>query len=215
MELAAKEHYERALKVGMKAIEWNPDNIIPYHRIAPLLLQQGKREEYKSLAKQMLNRFGESATSWKVEQLVKDCFMIPIDFDASERRLLGTLLERLTAERNPSSWSLIALGLARYREADFAAATRIFEEAQAKNSSQAQFGGLLVDMQIGTLRACTSLRLGHEDDALGYLAEAEQAWKEADRLSLANRGIGADDFVRYALFREEANALLSGSVGRD
>jgi hypothetical protein len=112
-----------AIRVFNKAMIADPTNHITYHDLAPVLVQIGDMDNYRSLCQRALNQFSETKDPIIAERIAKDCLMFQPSNGNLER--LGKMAATaITGGPTNNAWPYFQFvkGLAEYRLGHYAGA---------------------------------------------------------------------------------------------
>jgi tetratricopeptide (TPR) repeat protein len=192
-----------AIRNFSRAITADPTNPIAYHYLAPLLVQTGDLEAYRTHCERVLSQFGETSDPAVAERMAKDCLMIPSPA-ASLGRLAKMADTAVAARPTAGSWPYYEFvkGLVEYRQGHFAGAVEWLQRVAAQEDVPARTA------QAAATLAMAQYQLGQTNAARAALT---QGIKLAE-MELAKPGrIDWNDGLTAQFLLREAHGLVIGT----
>jgi eukaryotic-like serine/threonine-protein kinase len=205
--------WQKAIDDQKQLLELYPDDHNVWHTLAPLLIQDGRLEEYRQLCQKALDRFGNTTDPIAAERTSKDCLILPtsgVDL-ARVRRLTDVALDAALNQRD-LSYSQLAKALLEYRCRDFARAEDWAAQALKNADPDAKLplgipGNL--EVQIEAVIAMARYQLVQTKPAQASLAKAILlAEAKLPRLQDGDLGIGGRDWIMAQVLLREAKQLI-------
>ena len=186
-----------------------PDDHRVWHSLAPLLVQDGRLDEYRQLCRKSLERFGNTTEPYTAERISKDCLILASS--GADLGLLGKMTDvavGANTNQRDLAWFQLVKGLFEYRCGNFARAKDWAEQALAK--AEANPGATAdLDVQAEMVLALARFQLGQTKDAQAALArETAQAEAKLPKLESGDLGAGAGNWIMAQAFISEAKALI-------
>jgi tetratricopeptide (TPR) repeat protein len=196
--------WHAAIRNFSKSAAADPTNHIAYHNLAPLLVQVGDMDGYRSHCQRVLNQFVETKDPVIAERIAKDCLMFPPPTENLKR--LGKMADTaIAANPTNNAWPYFQLvkGLAEYRLGQYAGAEDWLGKVGLRAGVPAR------DAEVQATLAMAQYRLGQTNAAQAALAEgikiAETKLNRSDRIDWN------DQIIAKVLLRE-AHTLIVGSA---
>jgi eukaryotic-like serine/threonine-protein kinase len=204
------ERWRQAATNYSKVVSVLPEDAGAYHYLAPLLVQIGNIEKYRSLCSEIITRFGATNNPVIAERSAKDCLILPppeSDLPAIAK-MTDTAIAAGSDHRFWAHFQFVK-GFAEYRQAHFSSAAEWLQKMVG------QSGDMYRTVQAHMVLAMTQQKLNQPEAARATLASG---------IDLANRrfpksGQGSLDeqwndwIIAHALIRE-ARALIEGTATR-
>jgi WD40 repeat protein/tRNA A-37 threonylcarbamoyl transferase component Bud32 len=178
-EYAKRDDWSKAADELIRSKDTRPDHPMRYLLAAPVLIQSGRIDDYRQLASQVLEQFGD-LIDLRTEKAVKVCLLVP---DVVDPELLLDLADRVVSNSSHSSlypWFLQTRGLAAYRTGDFQGALRDVARSPQRTGNDQQISES--SLTLALLVEAMSLH------RLNRAAEAQEAWKGAQELLSTHAG---------------------------
>ena len=156
-----------SIRTFNRSVAADPTNHYAYHYLAPLLVQTGDVEAYRSLCERALSQFEGTTDPTVAERLAKDCLMLPPPAGSLEQ--FAKLADKaVAAGPTNSSWPyyMFVKGLAEYRLGHSAGALEWLRKVAAQEgvparTAQAQATMAMAEYQLGQTNAArTALAQG-------------------------------------------------------
>ncbi|HWY31873.1 MAG TPA: hypothetical protein VNX46_14025 [Candidatus Acidoferrum sp.] len=132
-------HWSQALPDAWLLIQKQPDEHFNYHKLAALLVLDGKYAEYQKLCQIIMNKYSGTGDAYVAERMAQDCLLLP-DSGVSFEKLNEMADFAVRPEQDGISlpFSEVCKALACYRLKLFAEATSWADRATHSNLIQAQ-----------------------------------------------------------------------------
>ena len=196
--------WQSAIRNFNKSVVADPTNHMAYHNLAPLLVQTGDMDGYRSHCQRALNQFSNTKDPVIAERIAKDCLMFSPPNENLER--LGIMADTAAAASpTNTAWPYFEFvkGLAEYRRGRYAEAIDWLGKIELRGAVPAR------DAEVRATLAMAQYRLGQTNAALSALADgiktAEKTLNKSDRIDWN------DQIIAKALLRE-AHTLVVGTA---
>jgi serine/threonine protein kinase len=192
-----------AIRNFSRSVTADPTNHFAYHFLAPLLVQTGDFEAYRTLCDRALSQFGATADPVVAERIARDCLMLP-PRAANLARLAKLADIAVSAGPTNDSWPYYAFvkGLAEYRQGHFAGTLEWLRKSAAQEGVPACMA------QADATLAMAEYQLGQTNAAREALV---QGIKIAEtELAKPGRIDWSDGLIAQFLLRE-AQGLIAGT----
>jgi tetratricopeptide (TPR) repeat protein len=190
-----------AIRNFNRSVTADPTNHYAWHYLAPLLIQTGDLDGYRSHCERALRQFGQTSDPAIAERIAKDCLILPPP--ESSLSTLTKMADIATgAGPKVRAWPYYAFvkGLAEYRQGHFAGAIEWLRKVDPVEGVPAR------TTQLYATLAMAQFRLGQTDAAR---ASIEDAVKLAEaKLTYHGRIDWNDELIARFLLRE-AQALIA------
>jgi len=200
--------WQRAITNFSRIVELSPAEPLPYHFLAPLLLEVGDLKGYAQNRERILHQFADATAPLTVERMLKATLLTPIppgDVEGVER--LGAALETSARRVLSQDGFRVARGLLAYRRGKYSQAlallTNIGPGAKGTNpylaveacliSTMAQWQLAQTDQARSTLNSCT---VNPDERGKAKTREFGNTWS---------------DWLTCEVLRREAKALMEKS----
>jgi serine/threonine protein kinase/Flp pilus assembly protein TadD len=197
---ARQGNWAGAIRNFNRSVTADPTNHYAWHYLAPLLIQTGDLDGYRSYCERALRQFGQSTEPAVAERIAKDCLILPPPGSS-----LGTLAKMadvaVAAGPKERAWPYYAFvkGLAEYRQGHFDAAIDWLRKVEPTDAVPTR------TTQMYATLAMAQFRLGQTDAARASLAEAVKLAET----KLAERGrLDWNDGLIARFLLREAQALI-------
>jgi eukaryotic-like serine/threonine-protein kinase len=148
-------------------VELNPeDSAVQYQAAILQLTINPDGDVYRKVASAILSRFGGTDDQWVASQAARAGSLVPGVTDHHEK--LVALAEKSLAHAPREGWRMYVLGLALYRAGRYEGAIRKLSESREVDPN---WHATALNWP---LLAMANYRLGHADEALRWLVQAEQ-----------------------------------------
>jgi serine/threonine protein kinase len=203
--LVRRGRWKEAAADCSQLIEFQPDNHLYYHELAPLLVQSGDLEGYRRLCARIVAHFAGTNDPMVCERMAKACLILPsseIDLAAAGKLAQTAVSTGTTSLYFP--FYEFAKGLAEYRTGNFASAVEWMPKVLASSLP-------VRDVEAKLVLAMAQQRLNRAEDARAALAEAT-ADMETQMPKLNGRDLEEswNDWIVARALMKEAKALIEG-----
>jgi serine/threonine protein kinase len=183
-----------------------PEDSMGYMYLAPVLLQTGDVDGYKTLRGQILKQFGGTTDPRVAERMVKTSLILPASDD--EMKTIAQMASvAASGDTNDDKWgwNLLAMGLTEYRLGHYKGAKQLVRAAIPMDI------GPYCRVEAYLIKAMAESRLNEADDSKDTLADAEDAVKSK---LVPEGGLNSDDWydwITIQILLREANAEINGT----
>jgi tetratricopeptide (TPR) repeat protein len=137
--MARRGHWSQALPDAYLLIQIQPDEHFNYHKLAVLLVLDGKHVEYQKLCQTIMNKYSETGDAYVAERMAQDCLLLPESGVSLEKlNEMADFAVRPEQDGISLPFSEVCKALACYRLKQFAEATSWADKATHSNLFQAQ-----------------------------------------------------------------------------
>ncbi|QJE97776.1 serine/threonine-protein kinase [Luteolibacter luteus] len=205
--LARAGRWREAAADAAKLIEFQPEEHEYYHTLAPLLVAEGRNEDYRKLCAEIIRRCHEPTDIFIADRMAKDCLIRPDALPDLERVALFADAVFRQGE-GYDQWPLFQVlkALSDWRQMKFAEAAALAGKVDHSNP-HAKVAALAI-------QAMAAFRQNEGARARAYLAEGDALF-EAKLPKLASADLGQDwrDWIIARELLSEARALAE--AGRE
>ncbi len=190
-----------------KVVEFEPEDHLDYHMLAPLLVASGDLDGYRRLRTQIIARFGKTKDPAIAERMAKDCLILPASSPAELWALADMADTAVAAGPNHASAAFfqLAKGMCEYRQGNFTSAAQSMEKVLTR-SGEFDFR----DAQAYLVLAMCRHQLGQTAEARAALAKGNEiANVNLPRFERGNIGVYWFDWITAHALQREAMALIS------
>lgn len=193
--------WREAAADAVRMIELQPEEHEHYHTLAPLLVAEGRDEDYRKLCAEIIRRFHEPADIFTADRMAKDCLILPGALpDLGRVALFADAVFR--QGEGYGQWPLFQVlkALSDYRQMKFSEAAALAGKV-GDSIPHAKVSALAV-------QAMAAFRQNEEGMGRTYLEEADALF-EARLPKLENGDLGQDwrDWIIARELLAEARAL--------
>jgi WD40 repeat protein len=210
--LARRGQWNAAAAEFSTLVQLRPENHAFYHSLAPLLVQSGQRERYRSHCEQVLVRFGATSDPFIAERMAKDCLIAAdpgVNLQAVDA--LAGLAVTLGRTNGYLPYFQLAKGLAEYRQGRFAEAADYMEQVLPKSKNI-----IFLQAQASLVNAMALHRLGRAEPArLALAAGVELIESKLPKINSGDLGVSWTDWIICHQLTAEAKALVEGGANGD
>jgi tetratricopeptide (TPR) repeat protein len=194
-----------------QAVRLEPENHDLYHVLAPLLVETGDRDAYRSHCAKVVELFGKTTEPYVAERMAKDCLILTPS--GVELDLVQNMADTaIGAGENHDAWSFFQFvkGLCEYRQGRFASSVKWMQSALTRPGEVA-----FRDAQAQLVLAMAHYQLNEAEQARAALAEGDNIIRSK---STTAPGVLKSDWsdwlIAQALLRE-ASALIEPLPGQE
>lgn len=207
---ARKGRWDEAADVFERLIERQPARNLNWVSLAPLLIQTGRIERYRSYRHDLLKNFGNARNPITAERTSKASLLIPVsDAEAVLPDQLASESVDAGANHSLAPYFFYAKGLSAYRLGDYETAIRMLEESLEGNRARWPY----LDAIIHLFLAMSHQRLDAHDDALRHFRTADRVFTEhLPDTDTDSFGAAWLDWLICQIAKREAQQLFSTNV---
>jgi serine/threonine protein kinase/tetratricopeptide (TPR) repeat protein len=208
--LANRGRWNAAAADLSKAIELDPSDHFFYYQLAPLLVQLGDLDGYRSDCGRMLARFGDTTDPIIAERTAKDCLIVSnamVDLTA-----VGKLAERAVRngkEHQYFCWFAGTESLAEFRQSRFESAASWAQKALNATDSKVYPKYLNLVAEVLPVLAMAQYNLKHADEARETLRRGNQILETKFPTVDSTGGLWNDWIIAHVLMKQ-AEELIQG-----
>jgi tetratricopeptide (TPR) repeat protein len=200
-------HWKAAAADFSRLVDFEPENHLAYHELAPLLVQSGDLQGYRLHCARELARFAGTSDPNAAERMAKDCLILADSgVDLSAVSALADTAVTAGKDSNDLPWFQFCKGLAEYRQGHFTSAVGWVQKALAHAGVESNR-----DLAAYLVLALAQFRSEQVQEARLTLAEGiEIAERKLPKLGSGDLGDGWLDWIIAEVLMREAKALIEG-----
>jgi serine/threonine protein kinase len=198
--------WREALTNWELVVKYAPDDPMGYQYLAPLLLQMGNVDGYKTLRSQILQQFGNTTDPRTAERMTKASLILPASDE--EMKTVARMADvGFGGDTNDPDYgfNVFAEGFDEYRLGHYEQSVALMRRADPMDI------GSSCRIELHLIQAMARFRLGRLDDSKSSLADAADSIKEKLKDGDGASSDNWNDWIIIQALLREAGALIPGT----